>query len=607
MRQVSSRLKNLLFREQTRIITAAASLMVLSIATKFVGMLFTALFAKEFGATRESDIFNAANVIPETITTIVLIGAVSGSVIPVLIKVKINESKEIFNKFFSSLLTVGFLTFFVISILIIIFSHSIVSAGLDTGIIDPRTPFSSDDIERIGNMMRILMIPQALLGVSAFVSSALNTYERFIIPSLAPFFYNIGRIFGVVFFVTLMGGTIWGVVWGTVIGALIHLAVQIPLFLHLKLSFKPQIDFRMKYFRDVMRLATPRILSLAGEQISSMISGVIALSLYIGSITAFKYGLSLIAIPLSLFGATFAVAAFPSLSKFYEKQDHDNYSKLFRKVVNQIFFLTIPATAVILVLRIPLTRLLFGILGGEFDWEDTRQVAWVVFFLSLGLPFETLRSFMYRAFYSVHDSFRPLISSILVMIIGIVSAIALTNYFSHYSGFELSDIATDIKFVEYDPKDSFPFAENISISSDFLSKFKTRGEGTDAVGGLGLASAVVFGVEFFFLSILFYRKKILSNSNRIIKDVLKKFFAGFLVMSITYVMFKFWDNVLVTTKTLNLILLTATTLFAAMMFYLWISYVMRIEEVNVLFDYLQIQWIKGEKKFPILKKIRKFI
>jgi hypothetical protein len=72
-------------------------------------------------------------------------------------------------------------------------------------------------------------------------------------------------------------------------------------------------------------------------------------------------------------------------------------------------------------------------------------------------------------------------------------------------------------------------------------------------------------------------------------------------------MFKFWDNVLVTTKTLNLILLTATTLFAAMMFYLWISYVMRIEEVNVLFDYLQIQWIKGEKKFPILKKIRKFI
>ncbi|HEX9805046.1 MAG TPA: murein biosynthesis integral membrane protein MurJ, partial [Candidatus Dojkabacteria bacterium] len=547
-------MKNLLFREQTRIITAAASLMVLSIATKFVGMLFTALFAKEFGATRESDIFNAANVIPETITTIVLIGAVSGSVIPVLIKVKINESKEIFNKFFSSLLTVGFLTFFVISILIIIFSHSIVSAGLDTGIIDPRTPFSSDDIERIGNMMRILMIPQALLGVSAFVSSALNTYERFIIPSLAPFFYNIGRIFGVVFFVTLMGGTIWGVVWGTVIGALIHLAVQIPLFLHLKLSFKPQIDFRMKYFRDVMRLATPRILSLAGEQISSMISGVIALSLYIGSITAFKYGLSLIAIPLSLFGATFAVAAFPSLSKFYEKQDHDNYSKLFRKVVNQIFFLTIPATAVILVLRIPLTRLLFGILGGEFDWEDTRQVAWVVFFLSLGLPFETLRSFMYRAFYSVHDSFRPLISSILVMIIGIVSAIALTNYFSHYSGFELSDIATDIKFVEYDPKDSFPFAENISISSDFLSKFKTRGEGTDAVGGLGLASAVVFGVEFFFLSILFYRKKILSNSNRIIKDVLKKFFAGFLVMSITYVMFKFWDNVLVTTKTLNLIL-----------------------------------------------------
>ena len=86
--------KKVLFQEQKRILSAASTLMLLSLLTKFSGMLFTAILAQKFGASRPTDIFNAANTLPEMITTVLLIGAISGSIIPVLISVKENENKE---------------------------------------------------------------------------------------------------------------------------------------------------------------------------------------------------------------------------------------------------------------------------------------------------------------------------------------------------------------------------------------------------------------------------------------------------------------------------------------------------------------------------------
>lgn len=598
---------SVLFKEQSRILGAAATLMVLTLLTKFSGMLFTALLAQKFGASRPTDIFNAANAIPEMITTVVLVGAVSGSVIPVLIKVRINEDKDMFMDFFSSLLNVGLIFFLIISIFVIVFSHDIVNLAMETGVINPVTPFSPEELRQIGDIMRYLMIPQAILGVSAFVSSALNAYERFIIPSLAPLFYNLGRILGVFIIVDLLGGSIFGVVWGTLFGALLHLAIQIPLLRHLEINYKFILNLRISYIKDVLNLSLPRVISLSGEQISLTISKIIAISLKIGSLSAFNYAWSLIAIPLSLFGVSFAIASFPSFSKFYEKGDYRSFSRLFRRVGNQIMFLTIPTAAIIFVLRLPLTRLFFGILGGEFNWEDTRQVAWVIFFFSFGLPFETLRSFLYRVFYSLHDSTKPLIASLLVMFVGIISSIGFTNYFSHYDSFRVSLLLDDVNIVTYSDKEEFPFFEEVRWNHGFIDKFKTRGDGNDAVGGLGLATTVVFTLEFVLLMILLWRKNIIDNLDKFLGDLAKKFIAGFGVIGLSYFLFKYWESFLSTAKTLNLLFLTGSTIFASLMFYLWISYILRIPEVDLLLDYLQIYWYKVEKRFPFLSRIRKLL
>lgn len=604
-RQGFKSIKTMLFREQSRILSAATSLMILTLLTKFSGMLFTALIAQKFGASRPTDIFNAANTIPEMITTIILVGAVSGSVIPVLIKIRIKEGDESFSKFFNSLLNLGLITFIVLSIILIVFSHSLVGLAVEYKVINPTDSFTPTELKQIGDIMRMLMVPQAILGVSAFVSSALNVYERFIIPSLAPLFYNLGRIIGVFVLVGLLNGSIYGVVWGAYIGAFAHLLIQLPLMRHLGINYSFKIDFNRRYLRDIINLGVPRIISLAGEQVNLGVNSILAISLHVGSLTAFGFGLSLISIPLSLFGATFAVAAFPSFSKFYEKSDMVAFSSLFRKIINQIFFLAIPATIVIIALRVPLTRLFFGILGGQFNWEDTRQVAWVIFFLSLGLPFETLRSFMYRIFYAMHDSKLPFVASFTVMVVGIMCSLGLVNYFSHYSGFSVGEIANDIYVFEYNKTESFPYVDDIKVNSEFTDKLTQRSDGTDAVGGLALSLGIVFTLEFMMLMVFLKLKNVIHDFNDVVLDILRKFLAGALMLAVSYSMFKFWENILSTTKTFNLLFLTGSTVFASLMFYLWISYVLRVNEVDMILDVIENQWKKYELKYPIMKKIRK--
>jgi len=217
------------------------------------------------------------------------------------------------------------------------------------------------EIDTVVDMMRILLIPQIILGASAFISSGLNIYQRFIVPQLAPLFYNVGRILGVVIIVPLMDYSIWGLVWGTLLGSLLHLAIQVPLWRRLDISFKPfYIDRKDKNFLQALRLGFPRILGLSVEEVARIADSLISFGLTAGSLTAYQYAVRLTAIPLNLFGTSYAIASFPSLSKLWANGAKEEFELLVKKIINQVLFLAIPVSGIFLVLRVPIVRLVYG-------------------------------------------------------------------------------------------------------------------------------------------------------------------------------------------------------------------------------------------------------
>jgi len=244
----------------------------------------------------------------------------------------------------------------------------------------------------------------------------------------------------------------------------------------------PVLDLQDKYFRSMIKLGLPRILGLSAEEIAIGVDRVIAYSLIDYSLTAYELAIRLIVIPMSLFGLTFSIASFPALSRAYIQKNDELFSSIFIRILNQIFFMALPVTVMLLVLRLPITRLFYGILGSNFTWDDTRKVAWVVMFFAVGLTFESIRSFLYKTFYAIHDSRTPLFAAIFVVVGGIVTGILFTNYFSHFDELSVAHLTFNVDY------------------------FFDRSNGKAAVGGLALSSSLIYTIESISLMFILNKK-----------------------------------------------------------------------------------------------------
>lgn len=576
VKEILNLLKKYLVAEQHEIVSAAGMLILISLVTKVLGMVFLTLVAKQFGASTETDLFYLASILPETITNIILLGVISGSIIPIFINIKEKEGEHKLTESFNSTLNISMIFFALLALIAAIFSRQLVPFALQLA--QKQSYLSDPQINEVVWMMRMLLIPQVILGISAFFSTWLNIYHRFVIPQLAPLFFNIGKIVGVLIIVPLMGGSIWGLVWGTLIGSMLHLLIQLPLLRHLQFNFKMfAIDFYDTNFKKVMKLGLPRILSLSMEQVAMIVDSILALGLTAGSLTAYQLAVRLVSFPLGLFGTNYAIASFPHFAKLYAHGEKENFSLLFYKILNQIIYLSLPVAVVFIVMRVPIVRLVYGIFGGNFTWDNTLLVAWIVLFFSLGLIFEGLRTAMFRVYFAIHNSFIPMLSSIFVVVSGIVTGILLSNYFSHFDSFT---------------------PEMLQLNGQF---FLEKGTGVAGAAGLALSSSITFTIEFAFLFFMLYRKKIIFNVRKFGVELLKKFVAAAIMMVLCYAMVKLWEEVLNTTKTFQLIFLSSSTLLSSLMIYIWSSYLLRIEEVDMFMSLLFSKISKVFRKFKYNK------
>jgi len=585
LKEILNLLKKFLVAEQHEIVSAAGMLIMISLVTKVLGMLFLTLVARQFGASTETDLFYLASILPETITNIILLGVISGSIIPIFINIKEKDGEPKFLQSFNSTLNISMIFFALLAFIAAVFSRQLVPFALQLA--QKQAYLTDPQVNEVVWMMRLLLIPQIVLGISAFFSSWLNIYHRFVIPQLAPLFFNVGKIVGVLVFVPLMGGSIWGLVWGTLLGSLLHLLIQIPLMRYLKFNLKLfAINFRDQNFKKVLKLGLPRILSLSMEQAAVIVDSILALGLTAGSLTAYQLAVRLVSFPLGLFGANYAIASFPHFASLFARGEKENFSLLFFKVLNQIIFLSLPVSVLFIVMRVPIVRLVYGIFGGNFTWDNTLLVAWIVMFFSLGIIFEGLRTAMFRVYFAIHNSFIPMLSSIFVVVSGIVTGILFSNYFSHFDSFTL---------------------EMLKFNGQY---FLSKGTGVAGAAGLALSSSLTFTLEFVFLLYMLYRKKVVFQMRKFIIELFKKLLAAAIMLILCYAMAKLWEEVLNTTKTFQLIFLSFSTMLSSLMIYIWSSYLLKIEEVDLFMSMLfsnvtkVIRKIKHTPHEPIQKSVQ---
>src|SRR3989344_5065038 len=205
-------------------------------------------------------------------------------------------------------------------------------------------------------LSRIMLLSPMLLGLSNLLGTVTQLFRKFFIYSLSPVFYNIGIIFGVLFFYPAWG--IYGMGGGVALGALLHFSVQ--LFASGHSGFIPKFSLSVN-FDDIKKTALislPRTMGLAFNNIALIV--IIALASYLqdGSISIFNFSYNLQSVPLNIIGISYAVAAFPTLAKSFGAGKRDEFKQHLKDAARAIVFWSLPVIFLFIVLRAQIVRVI---------------------------------------------------------------------------------------------------------------------------------------------------------------------------------------------------------------------------------------------------------
>lgn len=405
-------IKQFLNSQQTSVLSAATLIMVMIIASRLLGLVRQRVLANFFGPN-DLSLFFAAFRLPDLIFEVLVYGTFASAFIPVFTKALKEKEKNVW-EIASSITNIGVIIFSILALIVIFFANHLY------GILTPG--FIPEHRDQVVALSKILFAAQGFFVISYVLTAVLESSRRFLMPAVAPLFYNLGIILGTVFFSPKLG--LMGPVIGVVIGAFSHAAIQLPLAI--KLGFR--FSFKIKISQDVKkigRLSLPRVIEVIFLQVAKSVELLLASLISTAAYTYYTFGNSLQLLPVGLFGTSIAKAALPALSRLSD--NNEEFRKTLFNALYQVSFVVLPAASILIVLRIPLVRLVFG--TNLFDWGSTVQTGLVVSAFGVGIIFQVFNSILARAFYALHNTKTPAIISISCITLNIILNLILIKVF----------------------------------------------------------------------------------------------------------------------------------------------------------------------------------
>jgi putative peptidoglycan lipid II flippase len=185
------------------------------------------------------------------------------------------------------------------------------------------------------------------------------------------------------------------------------------------------MDLANEGVREVGKLMLPRTAGLAVSQIDTTVDLILSSLLGTRMVTVFSFAQQLQQLPIGLFGATVAQAAFPLLSQASASDDKDQYMKTITSALNQIMFFIMPISVLFIVLRIPIVRLVFG--ASRFDWQATVLTGMTLSAFSISLSAQAVSQLLTRGFYALFDTMTPMIIAVITIVMNTVLSIVFVQ------------------------------------------------------------------------------------------------------------------------------------------------------------------------------------
>ena len=361
------------------------------------------------------DAFFAAFRLPDLVFQLVAAGALSSAVIPIVSALLATEDTARAWRVVSTIANLMLAGLLVLAVVVLVAAPAIIPA------ITPG--FSQEQWSRTVDLTRIMIFGPIFLALGSLATSVLNAQGRFAASAIAPIVYNLAIIGAALFLVPSLGVT--GLAIGVVAGSVVHLAVQILPLRALGFRYERFVDVDDAEARQALKLMAPRALGLGAGQITFVVVTSLASTLFIGAVTGFNVAFTLLQIPIGVIGVPLGIVVLPSLSREAAVGNLTEFAALMSRAIRLIVFVMIPITAIAIVLRSEVVRLLFG--DAKLDAFALDQTATTLAAFLVGLTAHALIAVLARAFYARQDTRTPVAAAILAVVVNSTLAALLVG------------------------------------------------------------------------------------------------------------------------------------------------------------------------------------
>jgi putative peptidoglycan lipid II flippase len=403
-----------LFYQSHNLKQAVGILFVTVLISNVLGLIRNIIIANRVGVTYGSigplDNYYAAFVLPDFLYSILIVGALSSAILPLLVKIDTEENDQKFWQTFNTLLSTGF-TAIIFGLAALYFMLPWLMPRLFPG-------FSDVDIRQTTELAQAMLLSPLFFTVSQLSTSALQAKKMFFAPALAPIVYNVSIITGALL-IPRFGLPV--LVFGVILGAAAHFLVQLPSLLRLGWRFSFEISFGSGLVRQVFKLMIPRTIALTSTQLLLIAFYRIASDFSAGSIAIYRLTDDLQTAPVLLLANTLAMAILPDFTRKFAKDQKEEYQQLVGKALRLLLFIFLPATIYLLLFRTQIIGLYISI-GHSIDPAETIMAIKTFSYFVISIFFQGAVLLLARAYFARSDTMRPTVYSICSIAVALLFA-----------------------------------------------------------------------------------------------------------------------------------------------------------------------------------------
>ncbi|MBU4351058.1 murein biosynthesis integral membrane protein MurJ [Patescibacteria group bacterium] len=411
------------FHFSSRNLTLSAWILAaFSFLSAILGLFRDRLLASNFGASRELSIYAASFRIPDLVYNLLIAGGLSIAFLPVFADYFSRDKKRAW-EIASNILNIFIVFLTGLSIVFCIFTPWLIK------FIVPG--FSLTERQEVINLTRILFLSPVLFGMANILSGVLQYFQKFVALGMAPILYNLGIIFGIIFLSPRMG--ILGVGVGVIIGAFLYFLSQLTAAIFCGFSWQKQFNFKDPASTTIFRLAVPRLISVASQQVNLLVITAIASTISSGAIAIFYYANNLQGMIVSLIGVSFASATFPLLARAVSEENEKEFLKNFSSAFRQILFFTIPSSILLFLLKSNVVKIILQ--SGKFDSEAVKLTVAGLGIFAISIFAQAGNHLLVRTFFSLKQGRRPAEIAVFSSILNVCLALLFVNLLSNQTWF----------------------------------------------------------------------------------------------------------------------------------------------------------------------------